>query len=377
MDTAELLGPAVSSPAPTADAEPTRTRIPSLDGLRAISILLVLVAHHITLFATSRGLPRTALWWPRGFGSLGVSVFFALSGFLITSLLIEERKQAGRVDLGAFYFRRAFRILPAFWAFLAITFVITREIPTRDIAAAALFASDYVPISSWWLGHTWSLSVEEQFYLLWPMAFVFLETRRVRQLALVLVVASPILRILTLLILPASYREQMGLMLHMRVDALMVGCLLALEWRSPASRWLAYLGHRGTALASLGFLLAGSPWLQHFLKGYYKYTVGLGLESAAIASLITWAIRNPKGSVGGLLNSRPLVRIGVLSYSLYLWQQPFFDATVASSPLMPSPVNIALAFGAAELSYRYVESPFLAARRKVQSLFAARRMPAS
>ena len=152
------------------------SRIPSLDGLRAISIGMVLTAH---LAASVTALEhRPLLLYTIGNGNRGVSVFFVISGFLITSLLLKERELTGKISLRDFYLRRAFRILPPFWVFLACIAVIWKlriiETSWTNLGVALIFLRDYIP-GDWWTGHSWSLSVEEQFYLLWPAILVFLE----------------------------------------------------------------------------------------------------------------------------------------------------------------------------------------------------------
>jgi peptidoglycan/LPS O-acetylase OafA/YrhL len=142
-------------------------RIPSLDGLRALSIALVLAGHSI---------PNAQwdwfLWKVFGNGDLGVSIFFVISGFLITSLLLKEHAEAGEISPSSFYLRRAFRILPPFYAFLVVLLALKRfgvlELSLRGWTEAVTFLRDYLSADDWWTIHIWSLSVEEQFYLLWP-----------------------------------------------------------------------------------------------------------------------------------------------------------------------------------------------------------------
>jgi len=135
-------------------------RIPSLDGLRALSILLVVIGH----WAGTYGFP-VAL----SYAFLGVRIFFVISGYLITTLLLQERSQTTTISLSEFYVRRAYRILPAATVFLA-TMLITRrqELTWYHAAMAVLYLADFDPTRPMFFGHLWSLSVEEQFYLLWP-----------------------------------------------------------------------------------------------------------------------------------------------------------------------------------------------------------------
>src|SRR6185503_16392845 len=153
-------------------------RVPSLDGLRAISIALVVFCH----MAGTRGFPISeAAGNILPFAALGVRVFFVISGFLITKLLLAEWSRTGGIDLSRFYLRRTLRIMPPYYVLLvavamAASVDLIRLAP-GDLAHAATYTSNYAPDRSWWIGHTWSLSVEEQFYLLWP-AVLLLAGRR-------------------------------------------------------------------------------------------------------------------------------------------------------------------------------------------------------
>lgn len=167
------------------------TRIPSLDGLRAFSILAVCVCH----FALSPGFPVQPSWWTFIYAHCGVRLFFVISGFLITSLLMQEREKTGAVNLKQFYFRRACRILPATYVYLAVVAVVYYEsLSSTDLILAVTYLSSYSVHIPWVLGHLWSLSVEEHFYLIWPIAIA----RRVvsaRTLAIAAVIAAPVFRI--------------------------------------------------------------------------------------------------------------------------------------------------------------------------------------
>src|SRR6476660_10002524 len=136
-------------------------RIPSLDGLRAISIAAVVVGH------LSKAQHSTALWG--AYGNTGVRIFFVISGFLITKLMLTEHDRTSDISLRDFYIRRAYRILPAALVFIAVAVVIDwKEMRWLHVGAAVFYLADYDLAAPWIFGHLWSLSVEEQFYLLWP-----------------------------------------------------------------------------------------------------------------------------------------------------------------------------------------------------------------
>ena len=181
------------------DAKRT-SRLPSLDGLRAMSIGLVLIAH----LANQPGLiplPTRVLVL---LAALGVRVFFVISGFLITTLLLAERDRSGSISLRSFYLRRTMRIFPpgsdGYVAVMAIAAAAGWiHLRPHDLLAAVTYTVNYHHDRSWYLGHAWSLAVEEQFYLLWPFVFSYLGARRAALVALAMMVVSPLLRV-TLLI---------------------------------------------------------------------------------------------------------------------------------------------------------------------------------
>lgn len=336
----------------------TSGRIPSLDGLRAVSIALVLIAH--VMLMTSSQPPETH-WLVAPMGPLGVSVFFGISGFLITSLLVRERERTGSIDLGAFYVRRAFRILPAFWVFMAVSAFIGVGVSATGWLNSVLFLADYREAGSWWLGHTWSLAVEEQFYLLWPVALWFLGPKRATPVAWALSAGAPVIRLASYFLLP-SMRGRLNFAFHNRIDAIMVGCLLALLLEADARHWLVRLFSRGALAAGAAVvLLLVSPVLEHLGGSPYRLLVGLSVEAFGAGAIIMWAMSAPASFVGRFLNWRPVAHLGALSYSLYLWQQPFFERSVGAS----FPVYILGPLLLAELSYRVVEQPMLRLRARM------------
>jgi peptidoglycan/LPS O-acetylase OafA/YrhL len=171
-----LLRPALGS-SKLASGSP-QGRIPSLDGCRAISVFLVLFGHACETknLDFSRYLPRLGQ-----VATLGVTVFFVISGYLITSLLLEEERRHGRISLSMFYLRRAFRIWPVAYAYIAVVAALQAAgaltLPRYNLLYAATFTMNLAPQGSWWLGHLWSLAVEEQFYFVWPAVFLFTRGR--------------------------------------------------------------------------------------------------------------------------------------------------------------------------------------------------------
>lgn len=305
-------------------------------------------------------------------GNLGVSVFFVISGFLITLLLLKEEHQFGDISLKHFYIRRVCRIFPAYFAFLLAMLIVWRlhfvDLGWGQLVAAATFTWNYSPLTSGWnLAHCWSLAVEEQFYLLWPLGLsgllFSLGRRHARGMAITLILLAPFLRVGTYLLIP-EWRGRTGMMLHTRIDVLMFGCFLALIYDDRYFREIrSKLLTPKVIVSSLIFLFAISSMLDVKFKSVYALTLGFSLEGLAITLLVWWCVRNAEGKIGRILNSRLFVHIGILSYSLYLWQQPFLNPD-NSSAFGRFPLNLALIFVCAEASYRIIETPFLRVRRK-------------
>ena len=324
-------------------------RIPSLDGLRALSIALVLAGHSIP-----NGQWDWFFWKVFGNGDLGVSIFFVISGFLITSLLLREHNETGEISPKHFYLRRAFRILPPFYAFLIVLLALKEfgvlELSLRGWTEAVAFLRDYLITGDWWTRHIWSLSVEEQFYLLWPACLVLAGVSRSKKIALTLICAAPLIRVACHFLLPTvGWREQW--MFHMRIDGLMMGCVLALFYKQLAFKW-------NWVWPAAFFLFVLSPYLITRLHGYYLLPFGYTLDNLAIAYVLLYVVRNPRSRLGRILNNRFIAHIGVISYSLYLWQGLFLG-------LWHLPWSIIAAFAAAEISWRLIERPALRMRDRV------------
>ncbi len=351
-------------------ASPSSGQIPSLNGLRAISILLVILAH----LSGTAGFPIPAGWlyqWFGNLGFLGVKVFFVISGFLISSLLIKEWNKHGRISLAGFYYRRTLRIFPASYAYVAVIslaaaagFVALRQ---NDILHALTYTVNYHRPRSWWVGHLWSLAVEEQFYLLWPGALAFFGLRKGFMGAAAFLAAAPLIRVGTALFLPAQHLS-IGESFQTVADALATGCVLAGLWPrlSTHQAYMKFLLSRAFTLVPI--TLFAVHWLSRYPK--FGYPVGESILNVCIALVIHRYVLMPRSPIGRFLNSPPLDFIGVLSYSLYLWQQPFLNR---SSPHWTAafPQNVILVGLCALLSYYLVEKPFLGLRDRLRSRAAA------
>ncbi len=336
--------------------------IPSLDGLRAFSVIFVILGH-------------TEVEWTRHSGryihllrdgTLGVATFFVISGFLITHLLLRELNSSGRINLGEFYFRRAFRIFPPSYAFLIVIGVLalTHQVPLNLVSyiSALTYTWNYnLHATSRILGHLWSLSLEEQFYLLWPALLLFFRKRTCLWIAVATVALSPISRVLTYFLLPA-WRGHIGMMLHTRIDTIMMGCILALalDLKLWPTLWQT-INRPGIALIAAVFALFINQPLDDRFGGTYNLTLGISLQGLCCTIVILYAISHPDGRLGRVLNHPVLRHIGLISYSLYLWQQLF----TAHERFSTFPWNILFIFGCAELSYFLIERPSFSIRDRL------------
>jgi peptidoglycan/LPS O-acetylase OafA/YrhL len=300
--------------------------IPTLDGWRAVAVLWVCSFHGRGMLFGPEGLFRCRpLDLIAVQGELGVEIFFGLSGFLITSRLLKERERDGRISLSAFYLRRAFRILPAAWLYLAVV-------------AALLFAGMIPPLSQsemtsslfFWrnygypgraTGHFWSLAVEEHFYFLWPAVFLLVSDKvRLRRIALWSALGVAVWRFFDVKyqiahalfpIIPTwDFRTDL------RIDALLWGCIAALAF-PELKAFLARLGPWKSQVLSIG-AAAGFAGLRYL----HVPLAEAGLAAAIPVMIVSTAVF-PSTLLGRFLDLSLLRLIGRWSYSLYLWQQLF------------------------------------------------------
>jgi len=315
-------------------------RIPCLDGLRAASIAAVLFAHAVHAVDGMGALAVASR-----LAGLGVRVFFVLSGYLITTLLVREYERTGAISYRAFVWRRVTRILPAYVAYLLVVWL-TLTPPIGARWWPALTYTSNVFTTGWWqTGHTWSLSVEEQFYLTWPLLFAF-GPRRARQIALVVFAISPLIR--TLVFLVTRNGSAGASWCH---DFIAAGALLALTYpKGFAFRW-SWLAPIMAVILTLIFE-GGTRWI--FAA---QMTVGMSVEALAVVVSVAWCLARPASLIGRVLEWRPIRALGLISYSLYLWQELFLyrGANVW--------FGIPAALIAATASYWAIERPGLALRR--------------
>lgn len=325
------------------------SRLPSLDGIRALSILAVLFGHLAGTRNAYQLRPFMGI-----LGVLGVRVFFILSGFLITFLLLGERQRTGAISLRGFYRRRMLRIFPAFYAYLLAIAILKAagflHLPWSDLAISAGFLTD-LRQTGWNVGHFWSLSTEEQFYLVWPALLLFAGRPRAMRIALTAMLVTPLLS-------GALWKLQfphLGMFL-LSVNAIATGCLLAglRDYLHASAPYMCFLRSRWIGPLAIATLLLAC-WRGHGAVLLY------GITAICIAVVIDRAISVP-GGFTKLLNWKPMVWLGAMSYSLYVWQQMFLSHMV-QNVFTTFPLNLILTFASALLSFYFIERPFLSLRK--------------
>ncbi|MEI2777559.1 MAG: acyltransferase family protein [Tetrasphaera sp.] len=379
-------GQAGGDPRPSAPRPASGSRLAGLDGLRAVAIAAVLIFH------------LNPAWLPGGF--LGVDIFFVVSGFLITTLLVRERARTGRVDLSAFWTRRARRLLPALIACVGASVLLARLVETdllvgigRQILGALTFSTNWVEIaagSDYFHSTTpqlfmnlWSLAVEEQFYLIWPLLSLallgYVHSPRARAaIAAGAGVASTALMALRFDPDAGATRVYYGTDTHLM--GLMFGAALAFAYAGPDRLLLdgaAFQRVRRPLTVALAGQLALLLWFADEASAW-TFRGGLALACLVTTGLVALAVTG-QGSLPRALDLPPLRWIGERSYGIYLWHWPVI--LVVSQDIRTTPgadgylgsrlwcVLVTLAI--ADLSYRFVETPirrdgFRAVARRVR-----------
>ena len=357
-------GQAAASPAAKA------WRAPGLDGVRALAVLAVLAFH------------EGWRWIPGGF--LGVDIFFVLSGYLITDLLVARFRKDGRIGLGGFYQRRARRLLPALALMLvAVTAAVTVLEPDQRAALRPALLGAVTYTSNWWQAlahqsyfsvygpppvfeHLWSLAVEEQFYLIWPLLLtVILLVARRRGARAMFAWAGAVASALAMLVIyrPGSDPSLVYYGTDTHASALMIGAALALTW--PLAE-VAAAGRRVRRVLDLAGAagLAVLAWAVWHLSGADSWDYPYGLVLAALAAGAVILAAAAPGKIGTLLSAWPLRWLGVRSYGIYLWHWPVIAITTGLAPRTASSaqarvIDAVLPILLAAVSWRWLEEPIL------------------
>jgi peptidoglycan/LPS O-acetylase OafA/YrhL len=366
-------------------APPTSGRTPALDGLRAVLVIAVIGYH----------LWSTGHHWHVDPGNLAVTGFFALSGYLITGLLIKEYDATGMVHMGYFYARRALRLLPALCFLLAVWFVAVllfhnsqflTTVPSATspgnpmspitaieaVGAALLYVTNLLSLEPHWhlwygynpLGHLWSLAVEEQFYLLWaPAMLLLLRLRRPR--ATLVAAAIAVVALIDPILWSSSPMNRVYFGTDTRSGALFCGAVCAFIGSMGGWRFLRTARWAPAAGAAI-LVLAG--WAVYALghEGHRGlWNAGLIVGSIACALGVVYLVERPAEAAGRLLAHPWLVAIGQRSYALYLWSY-VLNTWLRDTGFFETFLVLSLTALAAEISYRFVELPFLRAKHRFE-----------
>ncbi|MBX9602039.1 MAG: acyltransferase [Bryobacteraceae bacterium] len=361
--------PAPSATAPRAAAVRFAYR-PSLDGLRAIAILLVM-AHNARL-------PYTAG------GFVGVDLFFTLSGYLITSILMAERDQTSAIRISRFYARRALRLLPALIVMIAVMCIYASVAQTAENARTTYLGAGYTIfyVANWVaafqgevlgvFGHAWSLSVEEQFYLIWPLLLLFLLRKRgeagMLPFCLAAMAGSAIWRFALSSAGAPALRTYCGT--DTRSDALLAGCALAFFLRNlPDPRRVAlarYTGYAAVPAMAAWLTIAATAGADE--PSTFQFWI---LVASLLGAVLIAAAELSNEWLTAILGFAPLVWVGKISYGLYLWHNPAIaiDARKLAwfhlGPEYLIPVRLAATLLAATLSYYMIERQFLRSKMRL------------
>ena len=370
-------------PGPSSTNARRPAHLPQLDGLRTVAVTLVLVYHVARTEELS--------FLPGGF--VGVDLFFVLSGFLITSLLLREHRTSGRIDLKRFYVRRLWRLYPALILVSAVVAVVFACFPGTFGMEAASPVEALVALAygmSWWsgleieggpylLGLTWSLSVEEHFYLLWPLVLLVLLRRGggVRSVAVVALLANAYTAVLWHL---GADPDRLYYMADARFAQMLTGCALAaaLFARPDLGRLRPLVSGRSATASLLAIAvvaLAASRYDAWYWSG------GMQLIGVGAAVVIGHLAVHRDSALSAALRWGPLPTLGVWSYGIYLWHLPLIRLAqpVFGETLLVATLGALAAIPVAAASYRFVEQP-LQRRRTLRLLSSppaeARRAPA-
>jgi peptidoglycan/LPS O-acetylase OafA/YrhL len=328
-----------------------------------------------------------------GGGSIGVDIFFVLSGFLITTLLIGEFEKTKKVDFGAFYARRALRLLPALAAVIVVAVLLVTLVnelhkfqheTLTTLPFVIFFVGNWARVFNFnalgILGHTWSLGIEEQFYLLWPLLFALLAARRKRErVALVLAGLAGVVMVYRFVLLSMGQRPwPIYFRADTHCDGLLIGCALAF--------WLAS-GRMATPAVGRFFRLATVPALLVILfiselidnsvpsEFHFMVAYGLALGVLSAAVLIASEVTSPLAEVSNVLKASIVVWIGRRSYGLYLWHFVIYRSVgsffrqhhpTTTDRITELVLKVGISFVVAALSYKVIEAPALRLKRRFQ-----------
>jgi peptidoglycan/LPS O-acetylase OafA/YrhL len=343
-------------------------KIPSLDGLRAVAVLLVIFHHlHVPFFPEGRG----------------VLTFFVLSGFLITWMMLQESERTGDVSIRNFYIRRVLRIFPAFYVFVILSIVtrwLTVAWPNRsllyDYLSAFFYTINYrlalTPHIAHTAQHTWALSVEEQFYLLWPCVFVAFH-KKLRRLTYVLVAAIALINTYRLVLYFGFHACEKWLTYSFdtRADHILIGCLLAVLLKRGVGTWFWNWITARTWYSLVPLLLTIASIAISFHRGLaYRFSVGFVLDPLLTAILLVQVIALGHSRLWGWLNWKVIVYLGKISYGMFLYHMFANRLVIVLFGMhslwfrLPAVIAVSVLFGTS--SYYLIENRFLRLKTKFE-----------
>jgi peptidoglycan/LPS O-acetylase OafA/YrhL len=348
---------------------------PALDGVRGISILAVMWLH------------GSQLWVGRG-GFLGVDIFFVLSGFLITTLLIQEWEQNASISFRTFYIRRGLRLMPPLFVLIAVCLVVAAIYPAPDgfvaksklILVALFYLTNWLPVYPV-LGHTWSLGIEEQFYIVWPFLLFLLLRSRLNRHAVVLIMLGGVAVIAghrAVLWYHGANGMRLYIGLDTRADSLLIGGIIGalISWDLiPRERWLLRALRVFTVLSifAIAYLMITLSFLSWFL-----FVGGHTLFAVMVAGVIINLFYAPLNLITNVLEFSALRWFGRLSYGLYLWHLPVYlayDFLFPTFPVRSYKLSIFVPFGikftlavlVATVSFYVIERPALRLKKRFRA----------
>jgi peptidoglycan/LPS O-acetylase OafA/YrhL len=339
-------------------------QIPVLDGLRGLSIIAVIGFH--------------GEWAGFSGGGRGVDLFYVISGYLIAWLLLKEKSKYGSVSLKLFYYRRMLRILPAFYVFLAGYWIMCQFIFAdfkKELGQSLVIAGTYSTniMIGWFnydvlLAHTWSLSMEEQFYLIFPAVIAFTSRTKAIIIACSVIICLPFWRFIIYMMSDSNISVyRFAYSPDTRMDTIIIGCLIALimvdaNANKAAKKWFS---HASVFVAGI-IIIAGAIILSEQSK-FFMSTIGYTLIAAGVSVILLFALSNPDHSVNRFIATKPLQIIGRLSYALYLWHpaslgianKVAYHTDIHWQGIVQVVAYVGIAFTCAIASYFLVERPFL------------------
>jgi peptidoglycan/LPS O-acetylase OafA/YrhL len=346
------------------------SRIHTLDGWRGVAILLVIANHSAQYSRFDHQL------WAR-LGTLGVDIFFVVSGYIITLRFLEEREKSSTIDLGSFYVRRVFRILPLVCAYLLTLVILSRFVDLVDfhpseILGSLFFFRNYQLAASpdgLYTTHFWSLSIEEHFYLMWPAVLLWLGNRRALWFAAIGAGICAMWRAYNLAhpiawigrILPNADKFAFQTRTDVRLDGLLLGCTVAILLTRPSVRNFISRNFPKETPLLLAIALGLNVWITNAQPTLSSYLL--------IAVMLASTLVIEEGLAHKGLNWRPLVWIGTISYSGYIWQQLFLTHLDASTfplgTLCRFPLNLVCVFAISSASFYFIERPCIALGKRL------------